>query len=142
MGIIAAVDRSENAQVVVKEAYELATAFNETLKVVHVLSRDEFINLERTSVKDSGETIDMSRVREMAATIAKEAAEERTTEFESVGLIGDAANRLLKYVDEEDVRYIVIGGRRRSPVGKAIFGSVGQSIILNAEEPVVVVPYS
>jgi nucleotide-binding universal stress UspA family protein len=38
-----------------------------------------------------------------------------------------------------DADLVVVGGRRRSPVGKALFGSVTQSVVLNAPVPVTVV---
>lgn len=51
---------------------------------------------------------------------------------------GDTTEDILDEAEEYDVDAIVLGGRKRSPAGKAIFGSVTQSVILNTERPVVV----
>jgi nucleotide-binding universal stress UspA family protein len=51
---------------------------------------------------------------------------------------GDPADQLLEAAREADANLIVLGGRKRSPTGKALFGSVTQSVILNAERPVMV----
>jgi len=51
---------------------------------------------------------------------------------------GDPADQLLETARELDADLIVVAGRKRSPTGKALFGSVTQSVILNAERPVMV----
>ena len=51
----------------------------------------------------------------------------------------DAADSLLAAAAEANAELIVIGLRRRSPVGKLIMGSQAQSILLNAECPVLAV---
>ena len=51
----------------------------------------------------------------------------------------DLAGALLKLVDGVDADLLVIGARRRSPVGKALLGSVAQTLLLEANVPVLVV---
>lgn len=137
MTIVAAVDRSRRASAVVEEAAAIATAFGDDLHVVHVLGRSEFLELERTSVDDSGQPVPMDDVREVAREIASEAADGVNDAVEPVGLIGDPADEIVRYSNERDARYVVIAGRRRTPVGKAVFGSVTQDVLLNADRPVI-----
>ncbi|MEW1953118.1 universal stress protein [Terrabacter sp. NPDC080008] len=53
--------------------------------------------------------------------------------------VTDVSAALLKEVAELGPDLLVIGARRRSPVGKAFLGSVTQNVILDAEIPVLVV---
>lgn len=50
---------------------------------------------------------------------------------------GDPTEKILNIAAELDVNAIAVGGRKRSPVGKAVFGSVLQGVMLNADRPVV-----
>lgn len=52
---------------------------------------------------------------------------------------GDVAEEILAEAADGDVDLIVIGGRKRSPVGKALFGSVTQTVLLDADRPVMVI---
>ena len=59
----------------------------------------------------------------------------------TMGIREDSAetvDAILSHADEHDVDSLVLGGRKRSPAGKALFGSVTQSVILDTERPVVV----
>jgi nucleotide-binding universal stress UspA family protein len=51
----------------------------------------------------------------------------------------DIAGTVLAFADQVGAEILVIGARRRSPVGKFLLGSVTQTIILDADMPVVVV---
>lgn len=136
MVIIAAIDRSDRAADVVREAEALATAFDEPVHVLHVLSTSEFVNLGRTRAEE-GDPIDLDEVREVAAVIAAEEADDLDVPFEAVGRMGDAAEVIVNHATDQNARYIVVSGRKRSPAGKAIFGSVTQSVLLKADRPVV-----
>ncbi|QLG49330.1 universal stress protein [Natrinema halophilum] len=69
---------------------------------------------------------------------AQERIEEAGIEVTILENSGDTEADILKEADTYDVDSIVLGGRKRSPVGKALFGSTTQGVILNSDRPVVV----
>lgn len=88
-----------------------------------------------------------ARERDEAVAAATEIAADAAArvddagEFEAVGLVGDPAEQLLDYSAAHDAEYIVVSGRKRSPLNRALFGSVTQALLLNADRPVVAVPH-
>lgn len=136
MVVVAPVDRSEQSQNVLAEAKSLAEAFDEEIHVVHVMSRSKFVELGSRRA-EANDPIDMAEVRETASEIAADAAADVDSPHEVVGLEGEPADEVVSYAADHDARYIVVSGRKRSPAGKALFGSIAQSILLNADCPVV-----
>jgi nucleotide-binding universal stress UspA family protein len=66
--------------------------------------------------------------------------EELGVDFEVRQLVGhDAAEEIVDLATEENVSMIVVGLRRRTPVGKLILGSTAQRILLDAPCPVLCV---
>ena len=51
---------------------------------------------------------------------------------------GDPSDAILNQAEKKQADLIVVGSRKRSPAGKALFGSVTQSVILNSDRPVMV----
>lgn len=123
--IVAAVDRQAIEAAVVREGRALADALDSELHVLHV-------HASKTSTMDG--------IQDLAADRARSIASGEAAEFEAVGRVGDVATEIVDYARERDAEFIVIGGRKRSPVGKALLGSVSQSVVLEAERPVVTVP--
>lgn len=51
---------------------------------------------------------------------------------------GEPAKAIIEMADDIDADLIVVAGRKRSPTGKLLFGSVTQEVILSTEHPVLV----
>ena len=86
------------------------------------------INENIEDIQGLPETADLARMELHDAGIETEVHE----------VTGDPADAILEVATEYDVDAIVIGTRRRSPVGKALFGSVAQDVILKSDRPVLV----
>ncbi|MET0764835.1 MAG: universal stress protein [Blastococcus sp.] len=85
----------------------------------------------------------------VSADVAAEAAvRELTARAETSGVelqvqqaphSGEIADEVLRVAQEADASVIVIGMRKRSPVGKLLMGSSAQRILLDADRPVLAV---
>ncbi|NHN49420.1 universal stress protein [Halostella sp. JP-L12] len=138
MVIVAAISGSEGTSDVAARGDELAQAFDDELHLVHVIEESEYTRL--VEKQSSTRETDTGSVEDNAAAAAADGLDEViTSDYSVVGRVGNPGKKVVEYVNEVDARYLVVGGRARSPVGKALFGSVTQSILLNAERPVVTV---
>lgn len=53
---------------------------------------------------------------------------------------GNPSKQIINVAGEIQADIIVMGGRKRSPVSKAVFGSVTQDVLIEADRPVMVIP--
>lgn len=139
MCIVVPVSRSNGVDSSLEEGCRLAEEFEEELHVLHVLSRSDFHELDQTSVEKKHISVQTKEIERSAAEIASEIADHVRIDVTAVGRVGDPAEKIVQYGREQNARYIVMGAKKRSPVGKTIFGSVAQSVLLNADQSVIVV---
>ncbi|MCL9815660.1 universal stress protein [Natronocalculus amylovorans] len=52
------------------------------------------------------------------------------------GAVGPHGEQIVELAKETDADRVIVGGRRRSPTGKAVFGSTAQEVMLSAPCPV------
>jgi nucleotide-binding universal stress UspA family protein len=143
MVIVAAIDSSERASKVVTQANELAEKYGDSVHIVHVMRKSEVIQSKESDI-GAEETTDMDAMRTAASEVGLKMLDGRptTVETEVNGLIGNPADEIVRYVDEQKARYVVVSPKRQSQTGKILFGSVAQSILLNASCPVVSITHS
>ncbi|MGM0398428.1 MAG: universal stress protein [Halobacteriota archaeon] len=86
------------------------------------------INESLDDLRDPPETVD-----DVVA-----AFEDRDISAEVHELVGDPADAILSSARDLEVDAILMGVRDRSPIGKVVFGSVSQKVILGSDVPVIV----
>lgn len=73
---------------------------------------------------------------------ARKRFERTDVSVEALVAEGTAEEVIVSVADDRNVDHVAVAGRERSPTGKALFGSVTQSVVLNVDVPVTVVPES
>lgn len=128
---------------IISTGHDLAERYDDTAVALHVVPRKDFeAHKESIESTDEFQDISLSQEQDSAARFARRAVQDSLSEFdadriEPRGRVGDPAEEIVAAAEEYDPRYLVLGGRRRSPVGKALFGSVTQDVLLEASCPVV-----
>ena len=113
-----------------REAAREAVARGTELAVLHVVESLD---------KDLEDAYHSGLHDEIISTLAGSAAETVSWKLHLATAPHDVAETILALAHDADATLLVIGARRRSPVGKALLGSVTQTLILQADMPVLVV---
>ncbi|EMA50046.1 universal stress protein [Halococcus salifodinae] len=141
---LAVVEGTEETKQLVREAGELAAGVDAELFLLHVTTEEEFSDRANTLASipnyDTEYSVDQARdgARQFAADIGREVFEGLDVEYEAVGALGDKQGPILDVAAERDCDHLFISGRKRSPTGKALFGDLTQSIILEFDGAVTV----
>jgi nucleotide-binding universal stress UspA family protein len=121
-----------------EEAIDLAGPSGARVVVGHVFTREEYADSRDALdfAPDSEATPDVVAGRLSTARDLGAALSAADVEYEVRGALGESGEGISALAEDVDADLVVVGGRRRSPTGKAVFGSVAQEVMLSAPCPV------
>jgi nucleotide-binding universal stress UspA family protein len=126
MTIVVAYSADVYGQAALEYGVSEAERAGERLVVVNVTRGDSLVDARYAG------SVDAQTVRDRLAALPVDA------EFVQ-SMSQDVADEVLTVAAREEPRILVVGVRRRTPMGKLIMGSVAQRLILDAHCPVVAV---
>lgn len=142
-----------------EETVDIAGPSGATVLLVHAFTRDEYgqtledlgVEVKRKELSSDYISQLNEQVEEADITPDEVAARNATirdlvkilkdagVDYEVRGSVGNPGEKVVDLAEDEGVDMIVVGGRKRSPTGKAVFGSTAQTIMLSSSCPVLYV---
>ena len=112
-----------------------------TVALAHVFTKSEYEEARSNLQFDSGSEVTPDAVAKRYVTVRElgDAMDEGDVEFTWHGRLSDDQSQgevVVGLARELDADLVVVGGRKRSPAGKAVFGSTAQEILLESPCPV------
>jgi nucleotide-binding universal stress UspA family protein len=128
MKIMVCYDGSNVAKDGIELARNHAEAFGASLLIVKALPQSPELSYESIQKEESG-----------LESEAKEMLEKHEVAYETHAIVTNLSpgEEIVEFASRNQVDEIIIGIRKRSKVGKLVFGSTAQYVILSANCPVV-----
>lgn len=121
-------------------AIEVAGPADATVVLAHVVSPSEFdevrSRLATGALDEETITPDDVATRHEAVEALATALDGAGLSHEVSGVVGDRGRALISLASEIEADRVIVGGRRRTPTGKVVFGSTAQRVLLSAPCPV------
>ncbi|EXA63586.1 universal stress protein [Acinetobacter variabilis] len=139
--ILVPVDGSETSYAAVDKAVEIAKAFNSKVTVVQVLALDPYIAAEYITAAQTNDLVERAR------TAILKTLDEAKAKFAAAGINAETQllegqviySEIVKAAESLNTDLIVIGSHGRTGFKKLFLGSVAQSILGQANVPVMVI---
>jgi nucleotide-binding universal stress UspA family protein len=128
---------AERVEQLATTAVNLARPADATVVLAHVFDEDGYRSvLDRLNYDPMGE-IDVDEVASRHSTVRQLGAilDDAGVDYEVRGLVGERDATITTVAEEVEADQLIVGGRKRSPTGKAVFGSTAQEVLLSAPCP-------
>jgi nucleotide-binding universal stress UspA family protein len=131
-------DDEDRAKRLGEAAIEVAEPTGAYVILGHVFTQREYDEVVDRLDFSAGDRPDPSAVAERhveTRTIAQ-SLDAADIDYEIRGAVGDRGESIVGLAEDVRADRVLVGGRRRSPAGKAVFGSTAQEVMLSSPCPV------
>lgn len=132
--LVAVEENRERMEPVVESAAEIAAGVGADVVLLRVYEHEEFESIRAESDRSSVDPTELAELSPVAKW-AVDLFEERAVDYVVVGETGKPADEIVAYVEDHGIDHVFLGGRRRSPAGKALLGSVSQAVLRSVDVP-------
>ncbi|MBV0923023.1 universal stress protein [Halomicroarcula limicola] len=117
---------------------DIAGPAGASVVIAHVFTDDEYDNVVDRLEFASASEADPNEVADRHTTVREleDRFNDAGIDYSVRGAVGNHGQQIVDLAEEENANLVVVGGRKRSPTGKAVFGSTAQEVMLNAPCPV------
>lgn len=131
---------TERSEQLVDTATAIAKPTGATVALAHVFRDHEYDEIRNDLGFERDSEVTPSVVAKRYAPIRDlvDELEDEGVDCEIHGSLGNGSvgERIVELARDVEADLIIVGGRKRSPAGKAAFGSTAQQVMLNADCPV------
>jgi nucleotide-binding universal stress UspA family protein len=134
--LLVAIGRTDYDRVerLAEETIEIAEPTGADVVLAHAFTQEGY-DETRSNLHFDDATPDQVATHNATIRDLEDVLEGTSIEYTVRGAVGDPGETMVEMAAACDADIVVVGGRSRSPTGKAIFGSVAQSIMLDAPCP-------
>lgn len=128
---------TERTDALAQAVLDVAEPTGASVVLAHVFSEDEYEQVKEQLHVDPDAEVDADEVARRHGVVRDlTEAFDGNADYEIRGQVGDRDETIVELAESVDADRVVVGGRKRSPTGKAVFGSTAQSVMLSAPCPV------
>jgi len=132
---------TERLDALASTAIDIAGPAGATVELAHVFTEAEYEQAKSNLDFGDQSEVTPAAVAKRYRTVRElgDAMEEAGIEFGWHGSLSNGTSegeRIVELAETVGADLVIVGGRKRSPTGKAVFGSTAQEVLLNAPCPV------